>query len=127
MAVFGAEIPFAAHCGIEEIGSAEGCTRLRMRAGPEHANNLGIIHGGAICTLLDICMGTAARTAIGAPVMTIDMQAAFLAPGRGDLFGEGRVVRAGGAIVFTEADVRDAAGRLVARSSGVMKKARGTG
>ena len=126
MAVFGADIPFARHCGVEEIGSADGRTLLRMRTGPEHANNLGIVHGGAICTLLDICMGTAARTAIGAPVMTIDMQAAFLAPGNGDLFGEGRVVRAGGTIVFTAAEVRDGDGRLVATSTGVMRRARET-
>ena len=95
MDIFGADIPFAAHCGIEPIDLADGCTRLRVRAAPEHTNNLGIVHGGLICTLLDIAMGTAARCSVGAPVMTLDMQASFLSPGRGEMIGEGRVLRAG--------------------------------
>ena len=95
MDIFGADIPFAGHCGIEPIGFADGRTRLRARARPEHVNNLGIAHGGLICTLLDVAMGTAARCTVGLPVMTLDMQASFLSPGRGELTAEGRVVRAG--------------------------------
>ncbi|MGA0595721.1 PaaI family thioesterase [Enterovirga sp. CN4-39] len=121
-AIFGAEIPFADHCEIEEIGFADGRTRLRMRLGPQHMNNVGIVHGGAICTLLDVSMGTAGRTHAGRPVMTLDMQVAFLAPGRsGVLFGEGSVLRAGRSILFCEAQVRDEAGELLAKSSGVFK------
>jgi uncharacterized protein (TIGR00369 family) len=120
--VFGAEIPFVDHCAIEEIGLFEGRTRLRMTLGPEHMNNIGIAHGGAICTLLDVAMGTAGRTHAGRPVMTLDMQVAFLAPGRsGVLTAEGRVVRGGRSILFCEAEIRDEAGELVAKSSGVFK------
>ena len=53
--------------GIEPIGFADGRTRLRVRSAPEHTNNLGIVHGGLICTHLDIAMGTAARCTIGLP------------------------------------------------------------
>jgi acyl-coenzyme A thioesterase PaaI-like protein len=49
------------------------------------------------------------------------MQVAFLAPARGILLGEGRVVRAGRSIVFVEAEVRDEAGELLAKSSGLFK------
>jgi uncharacterized protein (TIGR00369 family) len=124
MDIFGADIPFAAHCGIEPIGFADGRTRLRARARPEHVNNLGIAHGGLICTLLDVAMGTAARCTIGLPVMTLDMQASFLSPGRGELTAEGRVVRAGRSIVFCEAEVRSAEGELVAKASGLFKPVR---
>ena len=110
MEIFGADIPFAALCGIEPIGFADGKTRLRVRIAPEHANNLGIAHGGLICTLLDIAMGTAARCTVGQPVMTLDMQTSFLSPGRGEMVGEGRVVRAGRSIIFCEADVTTAEG-----------------
>ena len=123
--VFGAEIPFVDHCSIEEIGRDEGKTRLRMRLGPQHMNNLGIVHGGALCTLLDVAMGTAGRTHAGKPVMTLDMQVAFLAPGRGGLLtAEGRVVRGGQSILFCEAEIRDEAGELLAKSSGVFKPVR---
>src|SRR5215204_5768235 len=92
MDIFGGDIPFAGHCGIEPIGFADGRTRLRARARPEHVNNLGIAHGGLICTLLDVAMGTAARCTVGLRVMTLDMQASFLSPGRGELTAEGRLV-----------------------------------
>jgi uncharacterized protein (TIGR00369 family) len=121
MDIFGADIPFAAHCGIEPIAFADGRTTLRVRVAPEHGNNLGIAHGGLICTLLDIAMGTAARCTVGLPVMTLDMQASFLSPGRGEMIGEGRVVRAGRSIVFCEAEVRTADGDLVAKASGLFK------
>jgi uncharacterized protein (TIGR00369 family) len=121
MDVFGANIPFASHCRIEPVDLVDGRTRLRVVVGPEHGNNLGIAHGGLICTLLDIAMGTAARSAIGRPVITLDMQVGFIAPGRGVLFGEGRVIRAGRSVVFAEAEVRTEAGELVARSSGLFK------
>lgn len=124
MTTFGAVIPFVDHCRIEEIGLVEGRTRLRMVVGPEHINNIGVVHGGAICTLLDVCMGTAGRTHYGVPVMTLDMQVAFLAPGLGTLYGEGRVLKAGRSVVFLEAEIRDAAGELVAKSSGTFKPVR---
>lgn len=123
--IFGAEIAFADHCGIEEIGPTEQGTRLRMMVGPEHLNNLGIVHGGALCSLLDVCMGTAGRMRAGRPVMTLDMQVAFLAPGRGPvLIGDGRVLRGGRSVLFCEAEIRDEVGALVAKSSGIFKPAR---
>lgn len=126
MAIFGADIPFVAHCAIEEIGFVEDRTRLRMTVGPEHINNIGIVHGGALCTLLDVAMGAAGRTHAGRPVITLDMQVAFLSPGRPgrSLIGEGRVVRGGRSILFCEAEIRDEAGTLLARSSGVFKAVR---
>lgn len=122
MTTFGAEIPFVDHCGIEAIGIVEGRTRLRMAIAPHHGNHLGMVHGGAICTLLDVAMGTVARTHAGRSVITLDMQVAFLAPGRGVLIGEGRVLRAGRSLVFCEAEVREEeSGGLVAKSSGLFK------
>ena len=123
MPTFGAEIPFVDHCGIEAISRVEGRTRLRVRLGPEHANNLGIAHGGLICTLLDVAMGTAARSAIGNPVVTIDMQTSFLSAGRGELMAEGWVLRAGRSLLFCEAEVRNETGDLVAKASGLLKPA----
>jgi uncharacterized protein (TIGR00369 family) len=82
MPTFGADIPFVEYCGIEAIDVVEGRTRLRLVLRPEHGNNLGIAHGGIICTLLDVAIGTAARLASGRPVMTLDMQTSFLSPGR---------------------------------------------
>ena len=119
--VFGAQIPFVDFCGIEALDVAEGRTRLRLVLRPEHANNLGIAHGGVLCTLLDVALGTAARLRAGRPVVTLDLQARFLNPARGELVAEGRVTRAGRAVIFCEAEIRDAAGTLVASAAGLLK------
>lgn len=119
--VFGAQIPFVRFCGIEAIEVREGRTRLRLALRPEHANNLGIAHGGVICTLLDVALGTAARLTAGRPVLTLDMQTRFLARGSGVLTAEGRVTRAGRSVLFCEAEVRSEDGTLVASATGLLK------
>jgi uncharacterized protein (TIGR00369 family) len=119
--IFGAHIPFVTFCGIEAVAVSEGRTRLRLALKPEHANNLGIAHGGVICTLLDVALGTAARLRAGRPVVTLDMQTRFLSPGRGVLSAEGRVTRAGRSVIFCEAEIRDAEGELVASATGLLK------
>lgn len=95
-----------------------------MTPGPHHMNNVGIVHGGAICTLLDIAMGSAARIEAGAPVMTVDMHVMFLAAARSVIIAEGRVIRAGRSILFAEAEAKTEDGETVARSTGVFKRAR---
>ncbi|GJD48402.1 hypothetical protein OPKNFCMD_1120 [Methylobacterium crusticola] len=119
--IFGADIPFARLCGIEALGVFEGRTRLRLALARRHGNNLGIAHGGVICTLLDIAMGTVARLTAGRPVVTLDMQTRFLAPGHGTVLAEGWVVRAGRSILFCEAEIRAEGGGLVASASGLFK------
>jgi uncharacterized protein (TIGR00369 family) len=121
MNLFGAEIPFAGHCSIEPIAFDGERTRMRVALRREHTNHFGIAHGGILCTLLDIAMGTAARCNVGRPVMTLDMQVSFLSPGRGEIIAEGRVLRAGRSIVFCEAEARTSTGELVAKSSGIFK------
>jgi uncharacterized protein (TIGR00369 family) len=74
--------------------------------------------------MLDVAMGSAARLASGSSVITVDMQSAFLAPGRGDLSAEGRVVRPGRSLIFCEGEVRDAEGALIAKASGLFKVAK---
>jgi uncharacterized protein (TIGR00369 family) len=124
MPIHGAEIPFATYCGIEAVETKDERTVLRLALRPEHANNIGMAHGGVTCTMLDIAMGTAARRLMGAPSMTIDMQTSFISPARGVLTAEGKVVRAGRSIVFCEGEVRTEGGELVAKGTAVFKAAR---
>ena len=122
--LFGAKIPFAAHCGIKPIAAEPGLCRLAVAVGEEHKNHLGMVHGGVMLTMLDVAMGSAARLASGASVITVDMQSAFLAPGRGDLVAEGRVLRSGRSLVFCEGEIRDTEGALLAKASGLFKAAK---
>jgi uncharacterized protein (TIGR00369 family) len=124
MATYGAVIPFIDHCGIEDLEPQGERTYLRLVLGPQHANNLGMAHGGLLCTLIDVAMGTCARRKLGIPVMTLSMQTNFVAPGRGTLVAEGRVLRAGRSIAYCEATVTGEDGEVVATGSGVFKVAR---
>lgn len=120
---FGLTIPFAEHCGVEPLEQRDGVTRYRLVMDQRHENSLGVAHGGLLLTLLDMALGAAARSAVdpGWAVMTVDMQAAFLAPGEGTLEATGRVTKAGRSLVFAEGEVRDAAGDLVARATGLFR------
>ena len=122
--IFGADIPFASFCGVEPMEAKDDRSVLRLPLRQEHGNNLGIAHGGVTCTLLDIAMGSAARRKVDLPVMTLDMQVSFIAPGRGVLLAEGRVVRAGRSVVFVEGEVTTEDGELVAKRSGLFKPVR---
>lgn len=124
--MFGVEIPFATHCGIKAVVSEPGFCRLSLAMREEHQNHLGIMHGGVALTMLDVAMGSAARLWANASVMTVDMQSAFLSPGRGDLIAEGRVLRPGRSLIFCEGEVRDAAGTVVVKASGLFKIAKAT-
>lgn len=121
MPTYGAEIPFVDHCGIVALEPRDGRTYLRLALGLEHLNNLGVAHGGLVATLLDVAMGTVARHTLGQPVMTLSMQSSFLAPGRGVLDAEGRLLRAGRSIAYCEATITGPDGGIVATGSAVMK------
>ncbi|MGB8276432.1 MAG: PaaI family thioesterase [Methylovirgula sp.] len=118
---FGLDIPFARHCGIKALSFEEGRTRLSLALSAASTNQFGIFHGGALLTLLDIAMGSAARVTVGAWVVAVDMQTAFIAPGLGDVIGEGHVIRAGRSLVFCEGEIRDKEGVLIAKGSGLYK------
>lgn len=62
--------------------------------GPQHANALGIVHGGMLAAFLDSAMGTAVFREIQRRAVTLTLTLDYLGPARlGDwLQAEGRVV-----------------------------------
>ena len=122
----GALAPFIGFCGIRRTHRENGVGRSEVDVAPELRNGAEAAHGGLIMTLLDSVMASAARSTLADDhgVLTVDMNVAFLAPGRGKLLGEGRVVRGGRSLIFCEGSVRDEAGQLVARASGVFSARR---
>lgn len=65
-----------------------------FRPGPQHANALGIVHGGMLAAFLDSAMGVAVFHAIDRRAVTLRLSLDYLGPGRlGDwLQAEGEVV-----------------------------------
>ncbi len=118
--------PFLKHCAIGRTIGGDGTAHSHVVVEPHLENSANAAHGGLLMTMLDSALSGAARSTLGEDygVMTLDMQIAFLSPGRGRLTGEGRVLRAGKTLIFCEGEIRDEAGILVAKGSGLFSPRR---
>lgn len=119
---FGAYIPFVEHLGFEMVFFDEGQSELRYTPEPEHMNSFNVTHGGALMTLLDVTLATAARSVdktLG--VVTIEMKTSFMQPARGALTAKGRLIHRTRNMAFTEGTVLDAQGNVCAHATGTFK------
>lgn len=92
---------------------------LEMNVTPRFLQAHGRLHGGVVATLADTAAAFAAYTA--APprsrLVTLEMKINFLeGVDRGVVRAEGRLIRLGRNVGVSESDVRDGAGRLVAKA-----------
>jgi uncharacterized protein (TIGR00369 family) len=115
--------PFTDWMEVQEVKSDEGQVCLQVRQRKELCNRFGVVHGGALATLLDSAMARAARSlsGIGEIAGTIDIQVQFLRPASGLLTAIGRVEHASTGIAFCRGEVRNEAGEAVALASATMK------
>lgn len=92
--------------------------RMRLPYRPELEQPAGVVHGGAIATLIDTVVVPAIGSAyeVRPRMLTLDMQIRYLDAAREtDLVAEGWVVRRGRSIVFCQAEVvNDPDGTVVA-------------
>jgi uncharacterized protein (TIGR00369 family) len=81
----------------------------------------GYLHGGIIATLLDEAMSKANR-AHGVTAMTRQMQVEYLrpVPSGAAIEIEGRVTRSEGRKHWTEAEIRNAEGKILAHANGLF-------
>ena len=100
---------------VEEL-RADYC-RMRLPYRPELEQPFGVVHGGALATLIDTCVvpavGAAYEAGWGYTTLTMDIQ--YLgAVVREDAVAEGWVTQRGRSIVFCRAEVRTAGGKPAA-------------
>ncbi len=108
---------------LEEVRSDYARMRLPYRS--ELRQPAGMIHGGAIATLLDTVVVPALASAYDeVPFMvTIDLQIRFLsAAADTDLIGEGWVTRRGRSVSFCQAEVRSAVDHSVVAEGWLVYK-----
>lgn len=119
---FGVVVPFTRHMGFTLEVFDDGHSEVHYTARPEHLNSFNVTHGGALMTLLDIAMATAARSVqkdMG--MVTIEMKTSFMQAARGALVCNGRLMHRTGSMAFTEATVLDEAGQSCAHATGTFK------
>lgn len=123
---FGVEIPFVELLGFEMRGFADGRSEIHFPPRPEHLNSFSVTHGGALMTLLDVSMATAARSVVPEMgVVTIEMKTSFMQPAVpsavGPLVAKGELMHRTATMAFTQSTVFDAAGRACAHATGTFK------
>lgn len=92
----------------------------------QHAYNpIGTIHGGYAATLLDSACGCAAHSKLSASqgYTTLELKVAYhkaMTDKTGPIRAEGKVISFGRRAAFTEATLKDAAGRIYATATSTL-------
>jgi uncharacterized protein (TIGR00369 family) len=105
---------------LEEV--EEGRVVMKLEAGEHLYNPIGVIHGGALATLLDSVMGCAVHTMLpkGRAYTTLEIKVNYLRAmtvETGWVAAEGRAVHVGRRSAVAEGKAYDPAGKLVATAS----------
>lgn len=110
--------PFMVALGIRVTAAERGRCVMEATPGDDHRNLGGIVHGGYLSTLLDSVTGFALHTTLkpGDTPPHLSASYRFLSMARPGvaLVASAEVLKAGRSIGHVRAELRDAAGRLVA-------------
>jgi uncharacterized protein (TIGR00369 family) len=114
--------PMAALMGFELVEVAEGEVRFATTPDASVYNPLGMVHGGLVATLLDSALGCAVHTTLpaGTAHASIEIKVNFLrsiSATTGRITAHGWVTKPGRRVAFSEGDVRDEAGKVLATAS----------
>lgn len=118
--------PMVRALGFTLTGWSKGFARVEMPVSEMVINRQGVIHGGALATLLDTVAGYSG-TFCPYPgrvrrAFTLSLTTQFIAAvGEGAVTAEARVTGGGRSVFFSEAEARAADGRLLASATGVFK------
>lgn len=112
-----ADVPYAKLLGIELEKIESGSATLGIRVRKRLTQNQGVVHGGAIASLIDTATAFAIITLLAPQeqVTTVDLTISYLRPvTNGRLTCTANVLRAGRRLLAVSADVLDSRQRLVA-------------
>ncbi len=110
-------VPFARLLGIELDSIEPGTATLGLTIRHELTQNHGVVHGGAVASLIDTATAFAILSLLEPKekITTVDLTISYLRSlTAGRVTATARVVRAGRRILVVSADVLDDAGKLAA-------------
>ncbi|MDN4522993.1 PaaI family thioesterase [Fictibacillus fluitans] len=114
--------PFFSHIGFEIVQFDEHKIRIKLDV-REYLHNInGTLHGGVYATMLDNIMGMVTRSAAKAKVVTLHLSIQFLASiSSGEIFAEATIQEQGYKLAFTEGEIKDENGKVLAKGMGTFK------
>lgn len=116
-------MPFARHLNMAFVEAAPGRVKLALRYQDENSTAAKALHGGAISALIDTTGAMAAWTTaeIATPRYfgsTVGINVNYLSAAIGeDIYAEGRVLKRGKEIIYSDVRVTNAAGKLLAQGT----------
>lgn len=127
-----AEAPFPALIGMQLLEVELDLAHIVIDVDERHLQPFGIVHGGVVATLIDTATFWAAfwRLSSDSGLVNVDLKLNYLAAvplGRGRLTAVGRCLQAGRQISYSEAQVIDEVGRLIAHGTSTLMSLPGKG
>lgn len=125
MIATGGRPPIGETLGFQLVDAGDGWAAFEGVPGPQHYNPAGIVHGGYAATLLDSACGIAVITKLneGQSMTTLELKTSYLkamTDKTGKVRAEGRVISIGRRVAYTEAQLTDEAGRLLATATSTL-------
>jgi uncharacterized protein (TIGR00369 family) len=115
-----AQVPYARLLGLEFVGAERGAAAFALEVREELTRMGGIVHGGAVVSLMDTAAAFAVHTLLepGVGTVTVDLTVHFLRAARaGRLEARARVLRAGRRVIILSVEVKDASGALISTAT----------
>jgi uncharacterized protein (TIGR00369 family) len=110
-------VPFARFLGLELEEVTKGTATLAVNVRKDLTQNQGVVHGGAIASLIDTATAFAIISLLAPKekVTTVDLTISYLRPAVGGrLKAVAKVVRAGRRLFVVSAEMFDKQGKLIA-------------
>lgn len=111
--------PYYKHLGITIVEASEGYAKLRLDFKDCLTHPFGYLHGGAIASLADSAGINAALTILKdeQKALTLEMKINYLLPVKDTaVYAEARIVHKGKKFALADVNVKNDAGRLVAKA-----------
>lgn len=115
--------PFMDWMGVSLLAVEPGRVTLQLTQRRELANRRGVLHGGALATLLDSAMARAARTIepIAELASTVDLHIQYMQPATGTVTALGLVESQTRSTAFCRGEVRSQDGTLLAAATATLR------
>jgi uncharacterized protein (TIGR00369 family) len=124
------EAAFPKHMAMSLTGMDAGMATIELELGPAHLQPFGLVHGGVIATMIDTATFWAVFMSIpeDAGLVNVDLKLNYLkSVTTGRLRAEGRSIREGKTICYSEARVYDHFGSLIAHGTSTLMVLPGKG
>jgi len=114
------QVPYVRLLGLEFVEASRGSATFALEAREELTRMGGILHGGAVVSLMDTAAACAVHTLLepDGRTVTVDLTVHFLSPARtGRVEARAAVLRRGRRVVILGVEARDGDGTLIATST----------